>query len=377
MKGGGIADIYLLPVAGGEPRRLTFDNQAIAGLAWTPDGREIVFSSNRAGEFNLWRIPASGGSPKHLAWAGENSWFPAISQQGHRLVFARFQLDTNIYRMEVRPSTAERKPPTKLIASTRDDANPYYSPDGKRIVFASNRSGNYELWVCDSDGSNPVQLTSFGYAAPWGGWSPDGKWIAFDSNLKGNWDVYVIDAEGGAPRRLTTHPGEDARGSWSPDGRWIYFCSERTGSPQVWKVPAEGGASVQVTKQGGWTPMVSPDGKFVYYSKTRGPSSLWRVSAEGGEEVPVLPDYLRSSAGNWVPVDDGIYFADWEEFELLGPTKGWIKFLQFDTGRVRKVMPVGTAWPASALSISPDGRWFLYPQVDDYGDDLVLVENFR
>jgi Tol biopolymer transport system component/predicted Ser/Thr protein kinase len=385
-KGGqSVADIYLLPVTGGEPRRLTFDNKGIAGLAWTPDGREIVFSSDRAGELNLWRISASGGTPKRLAWAGEFSHSPAISQQGRRLVFARFQLDTNIYRAEVRALTDQRKPATKLIASTRRDENPYYSPDGKRIVFASNRSGNVELWVCDSDGSNPVQLTSFGgpeVGAPWGGWSPDGKRIAFDSNLKGNWDVYVIDAEGGSPRPLTTHPGVDTRGNWSPDGRWIYFCSDRTGSSQVWTVPAEGGASVQVTKQGGWTPMVSPDGKFVYYSKTTGPSSLWRVPAEGGEEVLVLPDYRRSSAGNWIPVDDGIYFADWEESGLrysvfLSATKGWIKFLDFNTGRVTKVMPVGTLWGASTLAISPDGRWFLYTQFDDYGHDLMLVENFQ
>ncbi len=292
--------------------------------------------------------------------------------------------DTNIYRLELPSSKGERKPATRLIASTRDDANPYYSPDGKRIVFTSNRSGTYELWVCDSDGSNPGQLTSLGgpQVAPWGGWSPDGKRITFDSNWKGSVDVYVIDAEAGAPQRLTAHPGVDAGGSWSPDGQWIYFYSDRTGSFELWKVPVGGGDAVQVTKQGGYNPMVSRDGKFFYYAKRRRVPGIWRVPAEGGEETLVLPNYRRGWMGNWAPVDDGIYFADWEESGqpsslYLGPTKGWIKFMRFATGRVTDVVPIGTPWEASSLAISPDGRSFLYPQIDLVGDDLVLVENFR
>ncbi len=378
---GYLSDLYRIPVAGGEATRLTFDSRGITGLAWTPDGRELVFSSFRAGDSGLWRISATGGTPERLAWAGEGVMSPAIARQGRRLAFARGVMDANIYRVETSASKGERKPATRLIASTRDDANPYYSPDGKRIVFASDRSGTYELWVCDSDGTNLVQLTSFGGpdVVPWGGWSPDGKRILFDSNWKGSIDVYVIDAEGGAPKQLTTHAGVDARGSWSPDGRWIYFFSDRTGSFQVWKVPAGGGDAVQVTKQGGCNPMVSRDGKFVYYAKRPG---IWRVPAEGGEETLVLPNYPRAWQGNWAPVDDGIYFADWGKSEqpsslFLGPTQGWIKFLHFATGRVTEVMPIGTPWPASSLSISPDGRSFLYPQLDHIGNDLVLVENFR
>ena len=80
----------------------------------------------------------------------------------------------------------------------------------------------------------------------------------------------MIGAEGGAPRRITTHPGFDAKGNWSPGGQWIYFASNRTGTYQVWKVPLEGGDPVQVTKEGGWSPQVSPDGESVYYCKRPG-----------------------------------------------------------------------------------------------------------
>lgn len=87
--------------------------------------------------------------------------------------------------------------PLKWIASTKTDVNPQYSPDGQRIAFASNRTGNTEVWLCDADGGNQVQLTSFGAHSASPRWSPDGGRIAFDSNKEGRWQIYVVDAAGG------------------------------------------------------------------------------------------------------------------------------------------------------------------------------------
>ena len=94
-----------------------------------------------------------------------------------------------------------------------------------------------EIYVCGSDGSNPVQLTSM--RAPDTGtpaWSPDGKQIAFDSRLEGHSDIFVINAEGGSPHRLTTEPYDNELPSWSRDSHWIYFTSERSADNQIWKV---------------------------------------------------------------------------------------------------------------------------------------------
>jgi Tol biopolymer transport system component len=136
--------------------------------------------------------------------------------------------------------------------------------------------------VCDSDGSNPVQLTSFrGPNVTCPRWSPDGGRIAFDSNAEGEFDIWVINASGGKPQRMTTDPANDGNPSWSGDGRWIYFDSARTGEQQVWKIPDSGGDAIQVTRDGGFAPLESPDGKFIYYTKNLGGQpfggSPWRV----------------------------------------------------------------------------------------------------
>src|SRR5439155_9559166 len=224
-------------------------------------------------------------------------WVPnvAISRRGNRLAYVQWSGDYNIYRIEVSDSTRSGHLPIKLTPSTRLDYSPQYSPDGKRIVFQSDRSGSQEIWICDSDGSKYVQVTTLGKWAGTPRWSPDGQQIAFDLHTEGRGDIYVISAEGGLPRSLVTGDSDDTEPSWSRDGRWIYFASNRTRERQVWKVPSEGGEPVQVTKQGGGLAFESPDGKYLYYVKDA--PGIWRVLVDGGEEVQVF-DSIKSEQ-NW------------------------------------------------------------------------------
>src|SRR5262249_3069831 len=97
----GSDEIYLAPVRGGEVKRLTSDNRWIRGLAWTSDGREIVFSSNRGCTFGLWSIPVSGGAPKPFGVGGQNVFQPAIARGRNNLAYAQVLTDSNLWRMEV------------------------------------------------------------------------------------------------------------------------------------------------------------------------------------------------------------------------------------------------------------------------------------
>ncbi|MCI0490811.1 MAG: DPP IV N-terminal domain-containing protein [Blastocatellia bacterium] len=367
----GIDDIYLVLITGGEARRVTFDNLKITGLDWTPDGESLIYSSNWAGNFSLWRIPAEGGTPEGVPGVGLDAYNLSVSRRGNRLAYMHWIVDTNVWRICSPTADASDRSPTQLLSSTRWDSNPQYSPDGKRIAFASMRSGSPEIWVSDSDGLNPVQMTANGgpfTSAP--RWSPDGGRIVFESRVGGNADVHIIDAAGGTPRRLTEDASDELAPSWSRDGRWIYFASNRSGSWQVWKSPAGGGEAVQVTRNGGFAAAESPDGKYLYYARRDEPG-LWRMPLEGGEEALALDRLKADNSGNWVVIDRGIYFID---TDAAGNSA--IEFFDFATRRTSRVAAIKTP-NNPGLALSPDGRWILYAQVDRADGDIMLAEKFR
>ena len=105
------------------------------------------------------------------------------------------------------------KDPRRLTNNHHGDWSPSWSPDGKRIVFSSERDGNFEIYVMDADGENQQRLTNNGHDdSP--SWSPDGKRIAFSSRREGNWEIYVMGANGGNLRNLTKHGGHDVAAAW-------------------------------------------------------------------------------------------------------------------------------------------------------------------
>jgi eukaryotic-like serine/threonine-protein kinase len=364
-------DIYVMPASGGEPSRITFDNRLIEGLTWTRDAKQIVFSSARTGLASLWRVSISGGATELVGGAGGDAYAPALSPRGDRLAYLHSLAHLNIWRTEWPDARGSHGPPVKLIASSRMDAEGDYSPDGKRIAFSSDRSGNFEIWATNSDGLNPVQLTSLGGSQTGSPrWSPDGQNIVFDSRLEGHSDIYIVSAGGGAPRRLTTEPSENNVPSWSRNGKWIYFSSDRSGDWQIWKVPAEGGAATQVTKTGGFAALESLDGKTLYHWKQDG--TIWSISVEGGEAVHDLDRVPENYS--WTILEKGIAFLDRD----AGHAR--VNFFAFATRRTREIttLDLGPGAPAGSMfGISPDGKWILYGRVDQVESDITLVDNFR
>ena len=158
--GSNVVDIYLFPFPAGEPRRLTFNNSPIDGLDWTTDGQAIIFSRRDTRGFHLWRVSLSGGEPQLLTWSGDGALFPSLSRRRNSLAYVQNADDLNIWRLDLAESPALQVRSTPVVSSTRLDANPKFSPDGKRMLFTSSRSGTDEIWICNSDGSDPLQLTS-------------------------------------------------------------------------------------------------------------------------------------------------------------------------------------------------------------------------
>jgi len=372
-------DVYVMDLhpdwsARGEPRRLTSEGTQVYSPMWAAGGRDLFYVRLLGDAPSLRRVPLAGSKlPQAVPSLGSLGLHAAISPQGDRLAYSTFTIDRDVYRAELSPGGGG--PPVKLIASTRADQWAMYSPDGRRIAFFSNRSGNYETWLANADGSQQRQLTSFaGPVVTSPTWSPDGRQIVLDVILENTADIYAIAVEGGQPRRLTTDPANDRLPTFSRDGRWIYFASDRTGEQQVWKMPAAGGPAVQVTRRGGYGAHESPDGKTLYYAKSYGygKTGLWRVPVEGGEET-ALGDWLVS-AFNFTVAGDGVYFVQTREpgggfpLGVWRPSSGRLERL----GTIDKLVAPGlSVWP-------PDRpRHVLYSVREPPAGDLMMVENLR
>ena len=178
-----------------------------------------------------------------------------------------------------------------------------WTPDG-RVIFTSYAGGRAQLWTIGADASGRKQLTVDGQFNLWPGVSPDGKYIVFGSNRSGGNSIWRMDADGGNERQLTR--GDfDIQPKISPDGKWVVYTGTREGKHVILKVSIEGGEPVQVTPHPGHAPVISPDGKWIGFHMWDEGAKKFRqavMSFEGGEPVKIFdhpwdPTWSRDSKG--------------------------------------------------------------------------------
>lgn len=381
---GSAQELFVIPAFGGPVRQLTSDARPIDGITWAADSREIVFASTRRPmEGSLWRIPVSGGQPTAISASLHSLSYPNTARrQGARLAFNEAWIDSNIHLWTgngiPRSGTSwSFGKPMAIINSTRADHSPAISPDGQRIAFVSDRTGNEEIWVSRADGRDLFQLTSFGKdSAGSPRWSPDGLHLAFDVWSSGEANVFTIDSHGGTPRRLSSERFESWMPAWSHDGSRIYFTSGRSGTREIWAIPATGGAAFQVTHNGAYEARPSPDGRTVYYIKSTsaGCCAMWSIPVGGGRELP-LPQLAQFSISrSWGIIRDGIYFI-----ARGNETQQSVRFFSFATHQVTTILRLEKepGWIFPALALSSDGRQLLTVQTDREVNDLMMITNFR
>lgn len=364
----GQADIHVVSLADGTERPLTSQHRIVLGHSWTSDSKSIVFSANQHGTFQLWETPATGGTPTWMPLPGNN--LESLTIQGPRLVYENWLYDVNVWRLRLREDFVSEK----HVASSLWDVDPAYASDG-RIAFVSNRSGHYEVWISQADGTKPFQLTQLqGPMVRAPRWSPDNTRLVFEVRHAEHADLYAIDVEGGPLHPLTQNLADDVAPAWSPDGQWLYFGSNRENDWRIWKTSAMGGQTMPLTYTEGYAPQVSYDGTYVYYAKNDEPG-LWRIPAHGGSATPVLNTLAPGDWGNWILSESGIYFVR----RTPHPRQTFLAYYDFATESIVDLSRFTRPPPRyqQGLALSPDGQWLLHAQLDQTQSDLMLVEGFR
>ena len=266
----GNPEIYVMDSNGQNQRRLTNNRGDDWSPSWSPDGKRIVFMSERAGHVHakhgwptseIYVMDADGGSQQNLTNNPANDRQPSWSPDGKRIAFMSDRdgpdLHFDIYVMDADGGNEQ-----KLTENPNTDRQPSWSPDGKRIAFSSVRPEehfSHEIYVMDADGGNTQRLTENLKTDLFPAWSPDGTQIAFASDRKAdfeNFEIYVMDADGGNQRRLTENREFDWQPSWSPDGERIVFSSKRDGNSEIYVMNADGANPQNLTNNphGDWYP---------------------------------------------------------------------------------------------------------------------------
>ncbi len=369
---GQVTGIWLVPVGGGDARKIYEERGWIGHAAFVPDGKSLLFTSAREGGNKLFRIPAEGGTPELLPLGEDEAYSPTIARQGNRMAYLRLVGDYDLWRVEMKDLTA--KPALQFRATARAEFAPEFSPEGKRIAFLSEATGHPEVWVGDAAGSNAVPITSFHLSnGSTPSWSPDGKEITF-SSLRGPQGspagIFAVNVETRAVRRLSDEGY--AMPWWSRDGRWIYLAfNSLFGKKGIWKVPAIGGPLIPVSDVDALMVQEAPDGNALYFCGMAG--GIWKIPAQGGKASVVVPEFHNGWRAYWRVVGDGIYF-------LSGDVSGHsFEYLDLASGRRRRIAEFASPFPRylAGMTVSPDGKSIVFARQGRETSEIMLVENFQ
>ncbi len=291
----------------------------LVGMGSAP-AAALLFGAAAGGPFTFWGL-ARVMPKKAVAAFAAGTWSLSMIAGVGLLFIGPFFLDVSdsriVFRSDrdgdfdiysMKPDGSDLRRLTNNIAY---DDFPVWSPDGKKIAFVSDRHGQTEINVMNADGSRPRRLTTDnGPVNAFPAWSPDGKRIAYSSDRDGNREIYVMDADGSNPVNLTNDPGYDASPSWSPDGKRILFNSRRDGNLELYVMNADGSNQTRVTRN--YTadefPTWSPDGSKIAFSSNRtGNRSIYIMDADGSNPVQLTADAYKDYWPSWSP--DGARIA--------------------------------------------------------------------
>ncbi|MBI2982286.1 MAG: Tol-Pal system beta propeller repeat protein TolB [Deltaproteobacteria bacterium] len=248
-------EICSMDMDGGNQRQLTHHRSIAISPSWSPSGKQIAYTSYKAGENPELFLLSAGGEPDQITMNGGINLSPVWNPKGQLTSAASLgSKDTDLYLLNPKGEILQQ-----LTDSFGIDINPSWSPDGHSFVFASERAGRLHLFRADSSGKQVRRLTFVGYHNDNPDWSPRGDKIVFQGRDEGVWDLFIMNADGSMIQRLTANSGDNESPSWAPNGRYITFASTRNGPSQIFIMRDDGSNQIRIgpkmeSRQPDWSP---------------------------------------------------------------------------------------------------------------------------
>lgn len=311
--------IAIVPASGGLPRPVTDAASLNTSPVWLPDGRGLLFVSDRDGRRDLYRVDLTrsgrpAGGPVRLT-TGLALHTIDLSRDGRVLVYTDFTDYSNIWSLPI-PSSPPVSPAEAraVTAGHQSIEGMALSPDGRWLAFDSDRGGRQAIYRIPVSGGEPEALSSDSAEDFMPAWSPDAKEIAYYGFRQGHRQLFVLPVDGGAPGAVAADSANQRFPDWAPDGRHLVFHSDRTGRFELYVIGRDAGGRWgtprQLTTEGGQEARWSPDGREIVYVRGTG---LWVIAPAGGPPrrvvdagaPPVRPSPLLAQ---WAPDGRTIYY---------------------------------------------------------------------
>lgn len=267
-------------------------------------GGRIVFTCTR-GEYNQLCLINADGTDLHQlsSETGANDYYPIFSPDGKTLMFASNRNGAfDIYLM-----VFGQRDVFQITSNLGNIVSPDFSPDGTKVIFA-NQAGETPsaLWTVNLDGSDPRLVYAGPGAIVAAAWSPDGRTIAYamETNLASQYQIFLMDADGTASRQVTNIEGVGGSLSWSPDSQSLLIYAGPVGGREVYRLDAATGALTQLTSGGNnASPCYSPDGQFIVFNSLRNnnQADLYIINADGSNLRQLTNDPEPDWQPRWGP----------------------------------------------------------------------------